>query len=652
MYIKNFMYTDVSQRGSNLYISGYNLVTNQKEIVKTNSIPNLSLYHANANAKKVKFSYPNGVPVVESKFKSIYDYKEYISDYKNVHGMEIYGDYNLPMKWINENYAGKVPFEINRINIGVIDIENLIIEGLKINQSIKVAGGKVTAVTLYTSKSDKYYVFADSEDFDRSLFEKDKDFDKIEFRISEDEIEMLLDLATVMCIEEKIDVITGWNSRSYDLAYLFNRIERLAEERRSEYPSLSANILSPIKSAYKTKKDEVVLGGIQILDYMELYFKYVYKKLASYKLNFVGNYEVGTEKIDYDGSLNELYEKDYGKYLYYNFHDVRIVKMMEDKLNFILLQIQISYEAKQNFDDTFSPVRTWESLVYSECVKRNLVLEPKKHHQKVDYPGAYVEKPTPGFRKDVVSFDLNSLYPHLEMGDIISPETILSDSYLFERFGDIEAFQVIMQLKENVKYSHDIIEHDKIIDMLINRELDLSFLANTDVCLSASLEFFRKDPNAIMPMFMDKFYTERGMYKKLAKKFKLELETLVKGSPEFIKCAAEGKKNDLMQLAYKILINSQYGALGNVWFRFYDIRLAKAITIAGRLAIKSIMKTMNDELNNMLNVIENKELTFNLTLNGVVHEVRASDDITINRDDEVIEVQIKDLCFTDEIIAL
>lgn len=599
--LKDFMFTNVTKKGSSIYVLGYNLVTKMKE---THRIKSLGL-HLGMKATKESgdlISYPNHHFVKKVDFESIYDYEEFLSSYKES-GLKVYNEFPLVNKWINENYKDEVPFDIDMINIGILDIENRIVSGLTIEQSIQVTPGEITAVTLYTSKSDKYYIWPYKEEFDLTLFKEDEDFDRIEFRYIENEAERIKDISNVMNNLEKIDCLTGWNCANYDMNYLMNRIERIAKEQNLDENRYNMKMFSPLNLAFRNRKGEPKVKGYSILDYRELYLKYVYKKLESYKLDYVGDYELGLKKVEYEGNLNTLCDTDYGKYLYYNFHDVRIVKKLEDKLKFILLQVQISYESKQNFEDTFSPVRTWESLVYSECVKRGLCLEPTRHHPKVEYPGAFVKKPDPGFLRYIMSFDLNSLYPHLQMGYLISPETIVPADVLYQRFGKYPAFLEIMEWREKVEHSHDIEIHDEIIDKLINREFDLSFLQNEDICLSPSLEFFYKDENSILPMFMNKFYSKRKVYQNKKKELKNELKGNDFTSEEITKLEFDLKKFDLMQLAYKILINSEYGSLANVYFRFYDIRLAKAITVAGRFAIKAIIHEKNKKLNDMYNFL-------------------------------------------------
>lgn len=613
MFLDNFMYSDVSLIGNNLYISGYNLITKQKEIIKTKEILNLELgFRVKDDNDCEKVSYPNNDPLKLMKFDNIYEYRNTIKDFNETQGFDIYGDFHLHVKWICENYFQRdVPFHPELINKGILDIETEIIKGLTIDQATAMAKGRLTAVTIYSSRSDRYYVWRDREDFKGTYFKNDEDYSKIEFRYCETEEDMIMDILYVMNKLEKIDCVTGWNCKKFDIMYLINRLTRLIKEKRLDPHKYSIQYFSPLKSIYINNKGEPTIKGLPILDYMELYFKYVYQKLESYRLDFVAQHELGIKKIEFEGDLTDLYEEDYEKYVFYNFHDVRIVKKMEDKLNFILLHIQISYQAKQNFDDTFSPVRTWESLVYQETRRRDFLLEPASINPAEEYPGAYVKTPVAGFYDDVVAFDYGSLYPFLEMEYEISSETLIEEDELYELFGENQEFLRIMQLKEKVKYTHDSDEYDKIIDMILNREFDLSFLEGTNICLTPSLEFFRKGTNAIMPMYMSKFYHERANYKKKANQWKKDFEgnklTQDEFSPEMIQAQSEIKRMDLMQLAYKILLNSQYGAFGNRFFRFYDVRLAKSITLGGKLAIKSVMRRVENELKTMYFKVTKKE---------------------------------------------
>jgi len=108
------------------------------------------------------------------------------------------------------------------------------------------------------------------------------------------------------------DVITGWNTKFFDLPYLVNRIRMLTDEKVIKRLSPWNLIEREEITSWGRKQAVYHLYGIVMLDYMDLYRKFIPAKPESYKLNYIGKIELGEEKDDnpYE-TFKEWYTKDF-----------------------------------------------------------------------------------------------------------------------------------------------------------------------------------------------------------------------------------------------------------------------------------------------------------------------------------------------------
>ena len=361
------------------------------------------------------------------------------------------------------------------------------------------------------------------------------------------------------------DVITGWNVQLFDMPYICNRINRILGEK-------FVKLLSPWKLVSQReifikgrKQFAVDTLGISTLDYLELYKKFTYSNQESYRLDYICNVELGEKKLDHSeyDTFKEFYENDWQKFIDYNIHDVRLVDKLEDKMKLIELAYTMAYDAKVNYEDVFSQVRMWDNYIYNELNKRKIAIPPKKEATKNEkYAGAYVKEPKPGFYDWVVSFDLNSLYPHLIMQYNISPET----------------------LRES---RHPSASVEGILNQKV--EIDKQFAT----CANGAQ--YRKDVHGFLPEMMRKMYDSRVIFKKRMIKAKQQYEKTptVELTKEIARC-------NNIQMAKKISLNSAYGAIGNEHFRYYKTANAEAITLSGQVSIRWIENKMNRYLNKLL----------------------------------------------------
>ena len=364
------------------------------------------------------------------------------------------------------------------------------------------------------------------------------------------------------------DVITGWNTKFFDLPYLMNRIKMIAGDK-------VANKMSPWNLIHR---EEIVvrgrpqtvytLYGITNLDYLDLYKWFIPQRQESYKLDFIGELELGRGKdeMPYD-TFKDWYTKDFQSFVDYNIQDVEIVDGLEDKLGLIDLSLTVAYESKVNYGDIFSQVRVWDTLIANHLMKKNICVPPREEHLKeTKYEGAYVKEPQLGQHKWVVSFDINSLYPHIIIQYNISPEKIIG-----------------------VKSS------GVSVNKMLTQSTPLTHLKTEGACITPNGALFKTDNQGFLPEMMESMYNERVIYKKRMLKAKQQYEKTK--HKELVK---EISRCHNIQWARKIALNSAYGAVGNQYFRYYDVRQASAITTAGQFIIRFIEEKVNEYLNRIL----------------------------------------------------
>jgi DNA polymerase elongation subunit (family B) len=284
-------------------------------------------------------------------------------------------------------------------------------------------------------------------------------------------------------------------------------------------------------------------------------------------LDYIASVELGQKKLDHSeyDTFKDFYTKGWQKFVEYNIIDVELVDRLEDKMKLIELAITMAYDAKANYVDVFSQVRMWDTIIYNYLKKRNIVIPPKNRSNKNEkYAGAYVKEPIPGKYDWVVSFDLNSLYPHLIMQYNISPETLKDERH-----------------------------PTATVDRILSEELNFELYKDTAVCANGAM--YRKDKRGFLPEIMEKIYKDRTVYKKkmLAAKQAYEKTPTKTLEKEIARC-------NNIQMARKIQLNSAYGAIGNQYFRYYKLANAEAITLSGQVSIRWIENRMNSYLNKIL----------------------------------------------------
>ena len=476
------------------------------------------------------------------------DCRKFVDQYKGVGNFKIYGNTDYVYQFIGDSYPDEVSYDFSKIPIAYIDIETTCENGFP---DIDDPNEEIIAITL--TVNEKTFVFG-SKNF--SLPAEDN----LEVFVSDNENDLLHSFISVWEAEPP-HAITGWNIKFFDIPYLVQRIERVLGPVESSKLSPWKKIREKQIERQGKKHTTFQILGVSILDYLDLYKTFTYVNQESYRLDHIAFVELGERKLSYSefDSIKDFYKKDFQKFVEYNVKDVRLVQRLEEKLKLIELATALAYSAKVNFEDVFSQVRTWDQIIYHYLRGYNIVIPSKKEGKKEDqYVGAYVKDPIVGQHDWIVSFDLNSLYPHLIMQYNISPET---------------------KIQENKDYC---ITPNSILKGEIPTETKHSLAANGTR--------YTKEHKGFLPALMEKMYKERKMYKK-------KMIECQKRQQDGEDLENEIAKFNNFQMVRKIQLNSAYGAIGNQYFRYFDVDMAEAITTSGQLSIRWIADKLNEFLN-------------------------------------------------------
>ena len=545
-------YTNVQMVGDNFLVRGYE---NGKHFATREKFyPTLFV----SSNKKTKYKTLEGEYVEAVKPGTVRESRDFIKKYDGVEGFKVFGNERFIYQYISDKYPEEeIKFDINKIKISTLDIEVKSENGFP---DVESAAEEILLISLqdYNTKQIRTW----------GLGNFNNKQDNVIYKSFKTEYELLLSFINWWMVEENTpEVVTGWNSELYDIPYLCRRLDRILGEKLMRRMSPWGLVTEREIHIMGRKNISYDIGGVTQLDYLNLYRKFTYKAQESYRLDYIASVELGQKKLDHSefDTFKDFYTKGWQKFVEYNIIDVELVDRLEDKMKLIELAIVMAYDAKANYADVFSQVRMWDTIIYNYLKKRNVVIPPKEQTDKdAKYAGAYVKEPIPGKYDWVVSFDLNSLYPHLIMQYNISPETLLETKH-----------------------------PTATVDKILNEELTFEMHQDSAVCANGAM--YRKDVRGFLPELMEKIYKDRTIYKKkmLQAKQDYEKKKSKKLEKEIARC-------NNIQMARKIQLNSAYGAIGNQYFRYYKLANAEAITLSGQVSIRWIENRMNRYLNKIL----------------------------------------------------
>ena len=506
--------------------------------------------------KKTFYKTLNGEQVEAIKPGTVHECREFIKRYDGVQGFKVYGNERFIYQYISEKYSEQeIKFDIGKIMLSTIDIEVKSENGFP---DVESAAEEVLLITLQDYTTKEIITWGQGPFKLKQGNHYYKQFNN--------EYDLLNDFIA-WWIDNTPEVVTGWNSKLYDIPYLVRRIDRILGEKLMKRLSPWGLVTEQEIYVQGRKQLSYDIGGVSQLDYLDLYKKFTYTNQESYRLDHIANVELGQQKLDHSEfeTFKDFYTQGWQKFVEYNIIDVELVDRLEDKMKLIELALTMAYDAKVNYEDVFYQVRMWDTIIYNYLKSRGIVIPPKvKSDKNEKYAGAYVKEPIPGKYDWVVSFDLNSLYPHLIMQYNISPETL-----------------------------QDTRHPSATVNRILNKEIDFQDYKDNAVCANGSM--YRKDTRGFLPELMDKMYSERVIFKKKMLKAKQEYEKTPtkKLEKEIARC-------NNIQMAKKIALNSAYGAIGNQYFRYYKLANAEAITLSGQVSIRWIENRVNSYLNNIL----------------------------------------------------
>ena len=366
-----------------------------------------SLYIKSPDKKPTPFTDIFGNPVHEVNFSSPKEARDFAKSYEDTPGFPIFGFPRFAYAKINELFPGTMEFSIKHINIGWIDIETEIGETFatpdnphqRINAISLHYAGKMVTLSLYDVEGT-IYCKTETELLEKFL---------IHWKIAD------------------LDVISGWNTQGFDLPYIANRINLvLGDDRADELSPFGAIQFQEVDTKWGSTQQQVEIHGIASLDLLELYRKFVLQKQESYRLDFIAQKDLGVGKLEYEGSLKDLYENDVVKFIEYNQVDVIRTMQINEKRSLIETAIGIAYTAKCHYKDSLTTITLWDVIIANHLSEQNIQVPFESGGSKSSkFEGAFVKDPIVGYHEWLMSFDLGSLYPSLKIAYNISPEKIV-----------------------------------------------------------------------------------------------------------------------------------------------------------------------------------------------------------------------------------
>ena len=543
-------YTYARHYGDKILVRG--VKDGKRFISKHNFRP--TLFVKSDKPSKYKSIYGENVSPIQ--FESNKEATAFYDRYKDVSNFPIFGQDYYGYQYITEKYPGPVEWDAKKCKIYSIDIETTSENGFP---NVDSPTEKMLVITMQDNNTKKITTFGVGE-FTPTDNVKGLDIDYIACKDEYTLLSTFLEWWEQNCP----DIITGWNSALFDIPYLLARTERiLGEGEHKRYSPFELVNKRKVRFAAGREMTAFEITGVAQLDYLDLYKKFTYVTRESYKLDFIAETELGKNKLEsgFD-TFKEFYEKDWNRFVEYNIIDTVIVDELEDKMKLVELAMTMAYDAKCNYNDVFSAVRTWDSLLYNHLWEKNIVIHQKSGKKDRQIEGAYVQEPKPGGYDWVCSFDATSLYPSILMQYNMSPETIVPG------------------------FKYDV----KVDDLLDRYKLDK--LKEKNYAMASNGTCYTREKQGLFPEIVQKFFNDRLKYKKLMQEAQKKYqETGAKAYQN------EVSKYNNFQMARKIQLNSLYGALANQYFRFYDDDIAEGITMTGQLVIRDTAKALDNYMN-------------------------------------------------------
>lgn len=467
-------------------------------------------------------------------------------------------------------------------NLVYFDIE-CVINGSLTPELIKRAPNTITSIALYDNNNEKYYCFIlDENNLLKPVLSANKDIIPC---LSEAEL-----LSRFLQVWKQIDptIVIGYNSYYFDTPYLFNRINVVLGYA-------AALSLSPINKV-KINDDEeadmpVEICGVNSLDFMILFKKYITKQEPSYKLGDIGEKYVELGKIEYYGNLDVLFREDPIKYVDYNLRDVEILIKLESKLKFIDLTIIIGHLCHVEYKNIIYSTTLNDGAILTYLKRKGIIspnkpttLNPVLKDIKKEYAGGYLKDPIPGLYELIIDLDFTSLYPSIIRSLNIGIETLVGRIKINGKYDNSWTLRDMKSKDPNLMITIEKLTNDrKIRSTNIKLSEMISIIEDNDLIVSAAGVLFRKDVNSIVCEILTDWFNKRTEYKD-------KMKVADRGGDEVL-----AELYNRRQHAYKIKLNDVYGVFALNSWRYTDGHkmISEAITLTGQTVTKESIKFVN-----------------------------------------------------------
>lgn len=546
-------YTAVNRFGNSILYRGYD--ANGKRVQEKFKF-RPTLYVEAKDPSVSKWKALDGTPLDPIRFDTMKECREFVDMYKDVPTYAIHGnDRHIPA-FIQAEFPMEIQFHRSRVDVATLDIETAYDNGYS---EAADAANEIISITVKSGHSNECRVWGMKDyDADKSTIKR---YSLIysQFR---SEREMLADFIRWWSHPENTpDILTGWNIRAFDIPYLVNRLARILGDDAAK--ALSPwNMVEPKEVSLKGRRQLMYeLSGLPQLDYIDLFqkFAYTYGNQESYKLGHIAHVVLGESKMDYSdvGTLTNLYDEDFQRFIDYNIKDVELVDRLEEKLGLITLVMTMAYMSGVNYSDTLGTTAIWDATIFRRLAKKNVAVPFMRESRTRDFVGGYVKEPHMGMHEWVMGFDANSLYPNLIVQYNMSPETYV----IHQRVPGLSPEKILKTFEIDVP--------DK------------------NLAVAANGACFRRDIKGIIPEIVEELYAKRVKIKDSMIRYQKELETLDKNnSLDCHRLEQLIARVETEQMAIKILLNSLFGAIGNRYFRYFNMELAEGVTMSGQLVIQ------------------------------------------------------------------
>jgi DNA polymerase elongation subunit (family B) len=552
-HMNNEFYTSVLRYGNNILYRGYK---DGKAVKRKIPFKPTLFMEGNDGSGWTNLE---GNPVKPIQFDSMSEAKDFVSRYDGVSNFSVHGNTNYVAQFVQEQFPNTIEFDRELIQVLNIDIEVESDDGFPTPEQ---AAYPIISITV-RQNDGVYWVWGLNSYTPKS--------DNVLFIQCDNEFDMMQKFLKYWETHTP-DIITGWNTRFFDIPYLVNRsIKLIGDDTMAKRLSPWGLIRERKQTINGKQNQEYIIEGVEHLDYLEIYKKFTYNQQESYRLDHITYVELGKNKLSYEehGNLYTLYKEDYEKFINYNIRDVELVNLLDEKLDLLSLVMTMAYKAGVNYSDTLGTTGIWDSIIYRMLNTKMIAVPPRVEKPKTAYSGGYVKEPQVGSHDWVTSFDLNSLYPNIIVQYNMSPETVMDGFY-----------------------------NDVSVERFLEGQCNIGGIG-TAFSLAPSGVRFSHEKKGVVPTIIEQYYAERRVIKNEMLKLQQELQTNPGQELEYKITSLNNQ-----QMAIKILMNSLYGALGNRWFRYFDQRVAESITLAGQLAIKWAERAVNDEMNKLLKTDE------------------------------------------------